>query len=135
MTSADGKQDYRSGVRAWLSAHAPGSVAGLPPGEQLRKTKEFQAALYDAGYAGITWPREVGGQGLGTAEQQIFGEEAVEFELPTYPFVIGLGMCGPTLVDLGTPEQKGRYLRRLPPARRSSASCSPSTVAAPRPAG
>ena len=29
------------------------------------------------------------------------------------PFLIGVGMCGPTLVDLGTPEQKARYLRPL----------------------
>ena len=105
--------DYRGNVRTWLGAHAPGSLAGLAPGELLRKAKEFQAALYDAGFAGITWPKEVGGQGQGTAEQQIFGEEAVEYELPTYPFTIGMGMCGPTLVDLGSPEQKQRYLRKL----------------------
>jgi alkylation response protein AidB-like acyl-CoA dehydrogenase len=105
--------DYRSNVRTWLGAHAPGSLAGLAPDELLRRAKEFQAALYDAGFAGITWPKEVGGQGQGTAEQQIFGEEAVEYELPTYPFTIGMGMCGPTLVDLGTPEQQRRYLPRL----------------------
>ena len=80
MTSADMTKDYRGGVRAWLGAHAPGPAAGLPPDEQLRRAKEFQAALYDAGFVGITWPEEVGGQGLGTVEQQVFGEEAVEFE-------------------------------------------------------
>src|SRR5262245_24030258 len=106
-------QDYRSNVRTWLGEHAPGSLAGLASDELLRKAKEFQAALYDAGFAGITWPKEVGGQGLGTAEQQIFGEEAVEYELPTYPFTIGMGMCGPTLVDLWTPEQRQRYLPKL----------------------
>ncbi|MHA6616364.1 acyl-CoA dehydrogenase family protein [Pseudonocardia sp. DLS-67] len=104
-------EDYRSSVRAWLHAHAP--AAGTAPADYLRVAREFQAALYDAGYAGITWPEEVGGQGLTTAEQQVFSEEAAEYELPTYPFIIGMGMCGPTLVDLGTPEQKARYLQRL----------------------
>ncbi|HET6259769.1 MAG TPA: acyl-CoA dehydrogenase family protein [Pseudonocardia sp.] len=113
MIMVDATQDYRSSVRAWLTAHAPGPAAGLTSDEQLRRAREFQAALYDAGYAGITWPKEVGGQGLGTAEQQVFSEEAADFELPTYPFIIGMGMCGPTLVDLGTPEQKHRYLPRL----------------------
>ncbi|WP_433298014.1 acyl-CoA dehydrogenase family protein [Pseudonocardia sp. CA-142604] len=113
MTVVDATQSYRSSVRAWLRDHAPGSAAGLPPDEQLRRAREFQAALYGAGYAGITWPTEAGGQGLGTAEQQIFSEEAAEFDLPTYPFIIGMGMCGPTLVDLGTPEQKQRYLPKL----------------------
>ena len=65
---ADGIQEYRRAVRAWLAENAPGSLAGLSPEEQLRRSREFQAALYDAGYAGITWPREVGGQGLGQAE-------------------------------------------------------------------
>ncbi|TDC53482.1 dehydrogenase [Actinomadura sp. KC345] len=108
-------EDYRAGVRAWLRAHAPDPDPDpdAAPGEQLRRAKEFQAALYDAGYAGITWPEEAGGQGLGPAEQQIFADEAAGFDLPTYPFIVGLGMCGPTLADLGTPEQKRRHLRAL----------------------
>jgi alkylation response protein AidB-like acyl-CoA dehydrogenase len=102
-------EDYRSRVRDWLARNAPAPA----PGEQLRRAKEFQAALYDAGFAGITWPKDVGGQGLTAAEQQIFGEEAVDYDLPIGPFTIGMGMCGPTLVDLGTPEQKRRYLPKL----------------------
>jgi alkylation response protein AidB-like acyl-CoA dehydrogenase len=103
--------DFRSRVRAWLAEHAPTEPAA--PDQALRVAKEFQAALFDAGLAGITWPKDVGGQGLGTAEQQVFGEEAAELSLPTYPLTIGMGMCGPTLVDLGTPEQKQRYLPKL----------------------
>jgi alkylation response protein AidB-like acyl-CoA dehydrogenase len=105
--------EYRSRVREWLGANVPPPTAGLPPAEYLRVAKEYQAALFAAGFAGITWPREVGGQGLGQAEQQVFAEEAAELDLPTYPLLIGMGMCGPTLVDLGTPEQKQRYLPPL----------------------
>jgi alkylation response protein AidB-like acyl-CoA dehydrogenase len=113
MSALDQGQDYRAAARAWLRENAPGPLAALDPAELLRVAHEFQAALYDAGYVGITWPTEVGGQGLGPAEQQIFGEEAAQFELPSYPFIIGLGMCGPTLLDLGTPAQKARYLRPM----------------------
>src|ERR1700754_4392996 len=106
-------EEYRSSVRAWLRAHAPAPAVGLSAEQQLRRAREFQAALHDAGYAGITWPQDVGGQGLSPAEQQVFSDEAAEYDLPTYPFTIGMGMCGPTLVDLGTPEQKRRYLPKL----------------------
>ncbi|MCO1658601.1 acyl-CoA dehydrogenase family protein [Pseudonocardia humida] len=108
-----GSGEYRSRVREWLAANVPPPTAGLPPADYLRVAKEYQAALFAAGFAGITWPKEVGGQGLGPAEQQVFAEEAAELDLPTYPLLIGMGMCGPTLVDLGTPEQKQRYLPPL----------------------
>jgi alkylation response protein AidB-like acyl-CoA dehydrogenase len=111
MTVADVDTDYRSRVRTWLSEHVPREAAA--PQDVLRVAKDFQAALFDAGFAGITWPKEVGGQGLSQAEQQVFSEEAAELALPTYPLTIGMGMCGPTLVDLGTPEQKQRYLPKL----------------------
>jgi alkylation response protein AidB-like acyl-CoA dehydrogenase len=111
MTVADVDTDYRSRVRTWLSEHTP--PENVPPDQQLQVAKDFQAALFDAGFAGITWPKEVGGQGLSQTEQQVFSEEAAELALPTYPLTIGMGMCGPTLVDLGTPEQKQRYLPRL----------------------
>jgi alkylation response protein AidB-like acyl-CoA dehydrogenase len=110
LEGLEARTDYRRAVRAWLRDHVPGPLTGLDGDEYLRRAKEFQAALYQAGYAGITWPKEVGGQGLGTAEQQVFTEEAAEYDLPTGPFMIGLGMCGPTLIDLGGPEQQRRYL-------------------------
>lgn len=105
--------DYRARVRAWLESNAPKDVPIGSPQEYLGAAKAFQAALFDAGFAGISWSKDVGGQGLSRTEQQIFGEEAAEFELPTSPFSIGLGMCGPTVADLGSPEQKDRYLRPL----------------------
>ncbi|MBE9375985.1 acyl-CoA dehydrogenase family protein [Saccharopolyspora sp. HNM0983] len=103
---------FRSRAREWLAANAPphGSESDE---EQVRTAKRFQKALHEAGFVGITWPAEFGGQGLSAAEQQIFDEEAASFDLPTSLFMIGMGMCGPTLADLGTAEQKTRYLPPL----------------------
>ncbi|GAA5173021.1 acyl-CoA dehydrogenase [Pseudonocardia eucalypti] len=109
----DQREEYRAAARTWLQAHAPRPADGLSGEEYLRRAREFQAALFAGGYAGITWPKDAGGQGLSTAYQQIFGEESAEYELPTDPFMIGMGMCGPTLVDLGSAEQKQRYLPKL----------------------
>ncbi|MDT7703811.1 MAG: hypothetical protein QOJ30_6136, partial [Pseudonocardiales bacterium] len=52
-------QEYRDGVRSWLKANAPASMPSAA--ELIPAAKAFQAALFDAGYAGITWPKDVGG--------------------------------------------------------------------------
>jgi alkylation response protein AidB-like acyl-CoA dehydrogenase len=105
--------EYRERLRAWLAANAPPGGETESGPEYLATARAFQARLYEAGYAGITWPREAGGQGLGAAEQQSFSDEAAAYDLPTRPFMIGMGMCGPTLVDVGSPEQRRRYLPPL----------------------
>jgi alkylation response protein AidB-like acyl-CoA dehydrogenase len=104
---------FRDRVHAWLAENVPDNDENGPAEEMVATAKRFQASLYDAGFAGITWPAEFGGQGLSRAEQQIFDEEAAAYDLPTGVFVISMGMCGPTVVDLGTAEQKSRYVRPL----------------------
>ncbi|WP_433240883.1 acyl-CoA dehydrogenase family protein [Streptosporangium sp. CA-135522] len=107
-------EEYRRRARSWLTANAEETRAeGSPDADGVAAEKAFMAKLYDAGYSGISWPAEWGGQGLSQAEERVFAEEARDFTLPTYVFSIGLGMCGPTLVDLGTPEQKARHVRPL----------------------
>jgi alkylation response protein AidB-like acyl-CoA dehydrogenase len=107
--------DFRSRVREWLAANAP-RRSGDHDGEEVGSStgldaqKAFQAKLYDAGFAGLTWPVEYGGQGLTNAEQIAFGEEARHYTLPVGAFIIGLGMPGPTILECGSEEQKKRYL-------------------------
>ena len=106
--------EFRARARSWLAENAPrrsaddeaeiGSSAGLD------EQRAFQARLHHAGFAGLTWPAEYGGQGLSQAEQIAFAEEARPYALPVGAFLIGLGMPGPTILDCGTPEQKRRYL-------------------------
>ncbi|MQA94873.1 MAG: dehydrogenase [Streptosporangiales bacterium] len=115
MTSDGGAAvDFRTRARKWLEANArPTSDAEDRPRAGIPEAKAFQAALYDAGLAGITWPKEYGGQGLTEAEQIAFNEESQGYDLPTGAFLIGIGMCGPTVRDLGTEELKRRYLPPL----------------------
>ena len=110
--------EFRIRARAWLEANAPRRASaddadGEPFAAGIAEQKAFQAKLYDAGFAGITWPREYGGQGLTNAEQIAFSQEARDFALPVSAFIIGLGMPGPTILELGTEEQKKRYLPKL----------------------
>src|ERR1700743_2740943 len=109
--------DFRNRARAWLKQHATpgggGEESGEPGRADIAAQKAFQASLYDAGFAGITWPAEYGGQGLTNAEQIAFTQVARDFALPVGAFLIGLGMPGPTILELGTEEQKKRYLPKL----------------------
>jgi alkylation response protein AidB-like acyl-CoA dehydrogenase len=110
--------DFRARARAWLEANAPrrGSADDEAEAETrgqaavLAEQKEFQAKLYDAGFAGITWPTQYGGQGLGSAEQIAWSQESRDYDLPTGAFFIGLSMPGNTLLEVGSEAQKQRYL-------------------------
>ncbi len=111
--------EFRRKVSAFFEAHAPRRRqrgADEEEGEtfeavDIPTAKAFQAKLFDAGLAGLTWPTEYGGQGLTNEHQRVFNEEAVDFDLPVGPFGIGFGMVMPTLLEFGTPEQKERYVR------------------------
>jgi alkylation response protein AidB-like acyl-CoA dehydrogenase len=85
---------------------------GLHAVPDVATAKRYQAALYDAGLAGLTWPVEVGGQGLTAEHQRVFNEEASGYEIPTAVYTIGLGMVIPTIVEHGTDEQRERYVRK-----------------------
>ena len=76
-----------------------------------RRQRAFQAALADAGLAGLTWPRPWG-PGLTPEHQGVFSEEAAEYELPDSSFVIGLGMVIPTMIEFGTDAQRERYVAK-----------------------
>jgi alkylation response protein AidB-like acyl-CoA dehydrogenase len=100
---------YRAEVRTWLGEHNPG-LDGLPDTESK---KAWSRKIYDAGYAGVTWPKEYGGQGASYSNQAILYEEWARAEAPGHLGVIGLGMAGPTIIAHGTDEQKQRYLANI----------------------
>ena len=70
--------------------------------------------LYEAGYAGLTWPKEYGGAGAPYSHQAIFLEEMARAEAPSHLGVIGLGMAGPTIIAHGTDAQKAEAPREDP---------------------
>jgi alkylation response protein AidB-like acyl-CoA dehydrogenase len=106
--------DFRTRARAWLEANAPRRRAADEDDEAspvtLADQKAFQAKLYDAGFAGITWPKEYGGQGLSGFEQIAWSHEARDFDLPNGAFFIGISMPGNTILEVGSEAQKKRYL-------------------------
>jgi alkylation response protein AidB-like acyl-CoA dehydrogenase len=108
--------EYRAQVRAWLEEHraqAPklrGEGALTDEHEIVAARRAWQGRLAEAGMAGVTWPKDFGGQGLGPIEQVIVNQEIARAGVPGILDVIGVGMLGPTIIAHGTDEQKTRYL-------------------------
>jgi alkylation response protein AidB-like acyl-CoA dehydrogenase len=109
---------FRARVRDFLNTHsAPAgdddALAGLRPtdAERIARARAYQAALFQAGLAALTWPTEYGGQGLVDRYQTIFNEERLDYDTPTDVFTIGFGMCIPTVLAHGSEAQKQRYVR------------------------
>lgn len=74
----------------------------------------WQAALFDAGYAGINWPQEYGGRGATPTEHLIFLEETTRRGAPYVGMnFVGLLHAGPTLITEASTEQKSRHLEPI----------------------
>ena len=105
---------FRDELRAWLSRTLP-TLPPKPPADDWPARRSYDTAwqrlLYDAGYAGINWPTEVGGRGASPTEHLIFLEES---ERAGAPYVgvnfVGLLHAGPTLIAEGNDEQRARHL-------------------------
>src|SRR5216684_2296001 len=120
MELAYSKEDeaFRKEVRSWLKKNLPKkdkAVSDLMPHdpERVKRAKEWQRKLYDAGYVAMGWPKEYGGQAADVMRQTIVNEEMVLARAPGLVGASGLGMLGPTLIQLGTEEQKRRYLPKI----------------------
>jgi alkylation response protein AidB-like acyl-CoA dehydrogenase len=121
--TAIGIEDFRSEVREWLEEHAvprcgdekPAALFTEHPDEAayVEEAKAWQRRLFEARFAGITWPEEYGGRGLGPVHQIVWTQESARYDIPVELFSIGLGMGGPTVITWGTSEQKDRWLRPM----------------------
>src|SRR6266566_6765738 len=126
------EREFRDGVRSWLASHKPRDEAPAGEGQRafIDRRRAWQKKLFEAGYVGITWPKEYGGRGAGFMEQLIFNDEMILAKAPDPINVIGLGMGGPVVIAHGTEEQKKRYLSPLLSATRSGARDSASRMRA-----
>jgi alkylation response protein AidB-like acyl-CoA dehydrogenase len=112
------EQRFRDEVRAWFAEHVPRDWVKRRDEEEsmlgrFEYLRAWQRKLYDAGWAGISWPKDFGGRGAQVMEQVIFIEEMARAEAPPMANVIALGLIGPTIIAFGTPEQKKRYLAKM----------------------
>jgi hypothetical protein len=117
LRPSESDEAFRAGLRSWLAEALP-AVAPEPAREdwdaRRRWDTDWQRRLFDAGYAGLHWPKEYGGRGATPTEQLIFYEETTRARAP-YVGVnfVGTLHAGPTLVEEGTDAQKAEHLPRI----------------------
>jgi alkylation response protein AidB-like acyl-CoA dehydrogenase len=114
------QQSFRDEVRDWLGKNLPVDwVARLRQGsdvprpEAYRFLSDWQRRMYEAGFVGLTWPKEYGGRGLSFMEEMILQEEMALHKAPPVLNILAIGMAGPTIIAYGTEEQKKRYPAKM----------------------
>ncbi len=108
--------EFRIRARAWLAANMPpldpGKAALLERDELVswQRARELQKTLYDGGFAGICFPREYGGLGLGYEYKKAFDAESLNYETPLLLNVPSFAICCATIVDMGSEDQKRSHI-------------------------
>jgi alkylation response protein AidB-like acyl-CoA dehydrogenase len=112
LTLSTEEEAFRDELRGWLGEHNPGRE---PEGDDaaFEFRRAWQRTLFDAGWTGVSWPREYGGRGATLVEQAIFNEEMVRAQAPPLANVLGIAMGGPTVIAHGTEEQRERFLQPI----------------------
>lgn len=115
---------FRAVARAWIDANAPkeleaelkqGGFAnnGLKSVDPIVVSKAWQKKKAEAGWACLHWPKEYGGRGATPIERVIWGQEEGVYGALSGLFIIGHGMCGPTVMAWADEETKQRLLPPL----------------------
>src|SRR5215471_4490687 len=115
LSDAPDEARFRQDLRTWLQKSLP-QLPWPEPADLVERApfwRRWQAMLFEAGYAGLTWPREYGGQGLDERMRAIFGEECDRARAPERLNTIGEDFAGPTIARFGSQAQKQRFLRPI----------------------
>jgi alkylation response protein AidB-like acyl-CoA dehydrogenase len=120
FTLTPAQETFREEVRSWLKTNIPRdwstrvmASADVPRPEAYELMRTWQRTLYDAGFIGLTWPKEYGGRSLTFLEEMILHEEMALAKAPPILNILGVGMAGLTIIAYGTEEQKQRYPAKI----------------------
>ncbi len=115
-------EGFRAEFRSWLEANIPrdwrddGELADPDTKSEFERRRAWHRKLYDAGWMCIHWPKEFGGRGATLMQQFIYNQELDRAKAPPVVNFQGIARVGPTLMQWGTPEQKARYIPKIPSA-------------------
>ena len=113
---------FRQEFRNWLEKNIPHDwrddeeLHDPDTTEEFERRRAWHRKLYDDGWMCIHWPQEFGGRGVSLIQQVIYNQELDRAKAPPTVNFQGIARVGPTLMQWGTPEQKQRYIPKIPPA-------------------
>lgn len=108
-------------VRDWVTKNKPGKQNFLLPqsfmevgtDEQFEFLRDWQNKVYEAGYLGMSWPKEYGGRSMPQEYQDIASRELARQKTPFMVNTIGLNWAGPLILHMGTEEQKKAFIKKI----------------------
>ncbi len=111
-------ETFRTRIQAFLAdnLHADWSGVGTLQAEEREAwVAQWRQRLVDNDLIAPAWPQEYGGSGLSAIERVVLHEEFAKAAVPTGGPNDGFGMSmiGPTIMVMGTEEQKRYYLPRI----------------------
>ena len=116
LTLTPPEKAFRDELRLWLEQNIPEPYLGnthLDNPGYVEYLRHWQGKLFQAGWNGLTWPEAYGGRGATPIEQGLLLEEMARANAPEIIGGLGIALIGPTIIALGTEEQKRRYLRPM----------------------
>jgi len=111
------EQSFRRELAVWLASEVPAhgtSPASSDWDARRDYDTRWQRKLFDAGYAGINWPKQYGGRDATLIEQLIYFEEIAKANAPYIGVnFVGVLHGGPTIMAEGSDEQKARHIQNI----------------------
>ncbi len=114
-------KEYADEADAWFKENTvrdPGFMLPLTfmevsTDQQFDFLRDWQRKVYEAGYLGASWPKEYGGGGMHSDYQRAATRAMKKYDAPIMINAIGNGWAGPLILDLGTEEQKQKYIKPM----------------------
>ena len=114
------KELFREEVRDWLETNCPESMrqgsVHFEDAYEVYQTDDallWQERAATRGWTAPTWPTEYGGGGMDASKSQVFWEEMARIKALPASTGMGLAMIGPTILEMGTEEQKARHIPKI----------------------
>ena len=105
------EQAFRAEARVWLAANVPSEpLPSFDTKEGFALHREWEARLASDRWSAVSWPVEYGGRGADYIKWLIFEEEYWRSGAPGRVSQNGIFLLGPTIMEVGTDEQKARFL-------------------------
>jgi acyl-CoA dehydrogenase len=111
LTETEDEAAFRREARTWLQSHVPTDrLPSFDTAEGFALHRAWERTLYEGRWSAVSWPEEYGGRGADYIKWLIFEEEYYRSGAPGRVNQNGIFLLGPTIMEVGTAEQKARFL-------------------------
>jgi alkylation response protein AidB-like acyl-CoA dehydrogenase len=111
---------FREETRDWLEANCPQDMRlGAVHFEDAYEVYRTDAAIEwrdraaARGWTAPAWPTQYGGGGLAKEQHQVLAQEMARIKALPPATGMGLAMIGPTILEMGTEEQRQRHIPKI----------------------